>query len=57
MPDHPDLATPAAGPEDCRRRAAELRAKAAKTRSPQVREQLILMAEDWEKLAQRPQGR
>lgn len=57
MPHDPARDTPAAGPEDCRRRAAELRAKAAKTRSPQVREQLILMAQDWETLAERPERR
>ncbi|MDE2485815.1 MAG: hypothetical protein KGO51_00305 [Alphaproteobacteria bacterium] len=39
--------------EDCRRRAAEFRAKAARARTPAVRDQMLLMAQDWDALAAR----
>jgi hypothetical protein len=38
-------------PDEYRTQAANLRRQAERTRDAQVREQLILMATDWEKLA------
>jgi len=39
--------------EECRRRAEELRVKAGKARTPEVRQELLLMADDWDGFARR----
>lgn len=40
------------GADACRSQAAELRRQAARVSNPTVREQLLLLAKDWDKLAE-----